>query len=452
MNPELRRYFWLEFSLHRLIAMPGVLALVFLLTHALNEDAPLGSARVLAGTAIGFFIVIVGLWGTRLAADAVIREARERTWDGQRLSALEPWTMTWGKLLGAPLFPWYGGFFCLVVLLATAPSDWPVGRYALLLFAGAVLLHAMALLFSLLAARHEAARERRMPGLLVFFLLLFGVAPWLGAILEKSQETVHWWGGAFPRLDFLLVSTTVFAAWAVFGAYRLMCQALQVRTTPAVWVAFSLFTTMYLAGLLDAWAGRLELSGGDDRLLLWGGVGLLFNSGLTYLMLFAERTDAQLVRRLLLRVEARQWRRALEELPCWPVSLLLAAVSGLLFTQSPQEFHANFNFAFATLPLILLAVRDCALYLFFSFGRSGRNRVEGVTLLYLLLLYWLAPMLLRAMGADTLAEWVLPSFWKAQYRFTSHAGVILALQAALMTGLAVSRWRRESGLLQSAAR
>jgi hypothetical protein len=178
----------------------------------------------------------------------------------------------------------------------------------------------------------------------------------------------------------------------------------------------------------------------------------LFNSGLTYLMLFAERTGAQLVRRLLLRVEARQWRRALEELPCWPVSLLLAAVSGLLFTQSPQEFHANFNFAFATLPLILLAVRDCALYLFFSFGRSGRNRVEGVTLLYLLLLYWLAPMLLRAMGADTLAEWVLPSFWKAQYRFTSHAGVILALQAALMTGLAVSRWRRESGLLQSAAR
>jgi hypothetical protein len=446
MNPELLRYVWLEFSLHRLIAMPGVLVLVFLLAHAVSAESGAGSAKVLAGMAIGFFVVIVGLWGTRQAADAVTREANERTWDGQRLSALSPWSMTWGKLLGAPVFAWYGGFFCLVVLLAAAPSDWPVGRYALLLVVAAILLHALALLFSLLAARYEVIRERRMPGLLVFFLLLFGVAPWLGAILEKSQETVHWWGGAFPRLDFLLVSTAVFAAWAVFGACRLMCQELEVRTTPAAWVAFALFATGYPAGFL----GGSDFLAGAGWLGRLGAVGLLSNLGMAYMMLFAERSDAQTIRRLLLRVEARQWRRALEELPCWPVSLLLAAVSGLLFTLSPSQPFGELQRLFAPLPLLLLALRDCALYLFFSFGRPRRNWVEGATLLYLLVLYWILPALLRAMGAETLAGLVLPAFWKEDAALAS--AVILAAQAALTVALAASRWQWESGRVMENAK
>jgi hypothetical protein len=442
VNPELLRYLWLEFSLHRLIAMPGVLALVFLLAQAMNDDAPQASAKVLAGMAIGFFVLIVGLWGTRLAADAVTREASERTWDGQRLSALSPWAMTWGKLLGAPLFTWYGGFFCLAMLLAAAPHDWPVGRYALLLVAAAVLLHALGLLFSLLASRHEVARERRMPGLLVLFLLLFGIFPLLGRLADTadSDSLVYWWGWIVPRLDFLLASVAAFTAWAVFGACRLMCRELQVRTTPVAWVAFALFATAYLSGFAD----RGEFFAGAGRLGVFCWIGLSVNLGLTYLMLFAERSDAPQLRRLLLRVEARQWRRVLEDLPCWPVSFLLAAVSGLVFSLSSPEPMGGFRLiALPPLPLLLLAARDSALYLFFSLGRPRRNWVEGVTLLYLLVLYSLLPALLRAMEADALAELVLPSFWERDAVISSSA--ILFLQAALVVSLAVGRWRREGG-------
>lgn len=442
MNPELLRYLWLEFSLHRLIAMPGVLALVFLLAHTASAETGAGSAKILAGLAIGFFALIVGLWGTRLAAGAVTSEANERTWDGQRLSALSPWTMTWGKLFGAPAFTWYGGLFCLAVLLVAAPSNWPAGRYALLLVAAAVLLHALGLLFSLLAARHQAVRERRMPGLLVLFLLLFGVLPLVGRLMdtEEPQHLVYWWGGAFPRLDFLLVSTAAFAAWAVFGACRLMCQELQVRTTPLAWVVFALFTTAYLTGFLD----NADFLAGVERTGPLGWIGLLLNLGLTYLMLFAERSDAPLVRRMLLSAEAGQWRRVLEELPCWPVSLVLAGISGLMLALYPLELPGGFSKIFLPpLPLLLLAVRDSSLYLFFSFGRPRRSWVEGATLLYLLVLYWILPSLLRAMGAETLAEWVLPSFWERDAVISS--SVILFLQAALMVALAVSRWRRESG-------
>ncbi|HLF98741.1 MAG TPA: hypothetical protein VI457_16495 [Methylococcaceae bacterium] len=441
MNPELLRYIWLEFSLHRLIAMPGVLILVFLLAHTASAESGAGSAKVLAGMAIGFFALIVGLWGTRLAADSVTREANEHTWDGQRLSALSPWSMTWGKLFGAPVFTWYGGLFCLAVLLAAAPSDWPAGRYALLLVAAALLLHALGLLFSLLATRHEAVRERRMPGLLVVFLLLFGVLPLLGRVMDTagSQQLVYWWGGAFPRLDFLLVSAAAFAAWAVFGACRLMCRELQVRTTPVAWVAFALFAIAYLTGFLDT----ADFLAGVERAGLLGWTGLLLNLGLTYLMLFAERSDAPLVRRLLLSAEARQWRRVLEELPCWPVSLLLAGISGLMMALYPLEFAGGLsNIFLPPLPLLLLAVRDSSLYLFFSFGRPRRSWVEGATLLYLLVLYWILPSLLRAMGAETLAKWVLPSFWERESIVFS--SVILFLQAALAVALTVSRWRLEN--------
>ena len=52
MNPELRRNLWLELSIHRLIAMPVVLAAVFILTYALKSGSlALGDAAagVLSG-------------------------------------------------------------------------------------------------------------------------------------------------------------------------------------------------------------------------------------------------------------------------------------------------------------------------------------------------------------------------------------------------------------------
>lgn len=93
MNPELRRNLWLEFSLHRLIGMPAVLALLFALFGSFG-----GAWRERVFTAaLWGFVILAHFWGTRQASAAVTDEVRDRTWDWQRLSALSPWQMTWGK-------------------------------------------------------------------------------------------------------------------------------------------------------------------------------------------------------------------------------------------------------------------------------------------------------------------------------------------------------------------
>ena len=118
MNPELRRNLWLELTVHRLMAVPVALGLLFALVYKLSGPDWAGP---LATTAVSLFIALA-LWGGVQAGDAVHGEVRARTWDGQRMSAIEPWAMTWGKLAGAPSFAWYGGALCMVAYLFVSPE------------------------------------------------------------------------------------------------------------------------------------------------------------------------------------------------------------------------------------------------------------------------------------------------------------------------------------------
>ena len=64
MNPELQRNLWLEFSLHRLVVMPCVLALLFLcaaLSTQPNPDVGITTTGLL------LYIGLAGFWGARRA-------------------------------------------------------------------------------------------------------------------------------------------------------------------------------------------------------------------------------------------------------------------------------------------------------------------------------------------------------------------------------------------------
>ncbi|HEU0264151.1 MAG TPA: hypothetical protein VFR01_00325, partial [Geobacterales bacterium] len=96
-NPEFRRNLWLEMTPYRLVGMPLVLAPLFYLVGKINDF----DSKSLVGTAVSLYFILAILWGTRLASEAVLSEIRDQTWDSQRLSAISPWQMTWGKLFGA---------------------------------------------------------------------------------------------------------------------------------------------------------------------------------------------------------------------------------------------------------------------------------------------------------------------------------------------------------------
>ena len=218
MNPELKRNLWLEFSLHRLVAMPAVLVLIFLCAAlGTRPESDVGVAT----TGLILFVGLAGLWGAHRAADAVTEEFRSKTWDGQRMSAIGPWAMTWGKLAGSTSFAWYGALMCLAVVVAAWPLRWqrPIGEAIAFAVCAAVCVQALALIVSLMATRKGVVHASVYGiGLMLLFLLVLSGA----ARATVVAQDLSWWGHNVNALRFALGTAAVFAAWTVFGAYRMM--------------------------------------------------------------------------------------------------------------------------------------------------------------------------------------------------------------------------------------
>lgn len=430
-NPELQRNVWLELTWHRLLAMPGILALGFALAYILGGP---NAGTALAWVALAMFGAISVLWGSHLAASCITDEFRDKTWDTQRMSTLNPWSLAWGKLLGANVFTWYGGSLCLAVFLLSAPGRLegvPVLGVALLVTGLAVLTHALSMLLGLLTAR--APLHRRTPAnvlvpLLVLLLLFLWFVPHSTRIRAESEATI-WYGIGFDSIWFRVVSVWLFATWTVVGLYRLLCTELQVRTVPLAWLGFAAFLTFYLAGFAE---GRLP--GKTSSLLVM--VGFMVTLGMTYLSAGSERRDIVTVRRFALHWRTSSRWRALQELPCWLATapFALAFAVGLLAMNSAHlESFEELPAAFP-LGLWLFALRDIGLLYFFSLARVPR-RSEFTTVIYLAVIYLLLPELFSAAGWDTLANLVLPPIW-------SDAPLGLGMLVLHLALVGVLLWRR----------
>ncbi len=431
-NPELRRNLWLEFSIHRVIAAPVVIGLIALLFLSAESKEVMNNIAMAA--AFGYVVVVL-LWGTKLAGDSVIEEARDRTWDAQRMSSITPWRMTWGKLLGAPSFAWYVGGILLVIFMAAGSTmDMPVLRQALLMLCVAIMMHAMALNGSVLAARKGVSR--RGAGTILILVLAF---LWLGTglrLLDDMEKSVAWWGLSISKLNFALCSAVAFGAWAVLGAYRSMCNELEIRTTPWALPAFMLFTAAYFAGF-----PLREIHSASSLRAFFGvmATGVIIAMVFSYALLFAEKSGATEWQRLRARVITQQWRRALQEMPLWLVALTLGVCMALAASVTGGSDNGRLLHQIGTAPvaLMLFAIRDAAIFQFFALARQPR-RVEAATLFYLVLLYGLLPGLLKAFGADTIANFVLPPL-SGNVAFSFG---VMTVQASLATALAVMRWRK----------
>lgn len=431
MNAEFRRNLWLEVTPHRLMAMPAVLLLTFAL-FAAGEGEKWPAA--LFSTSLVVLSVLAFLWGGWRAAHCVSEELRARTWDLQRLSALGPWSMTWGKLLGSTIFAWYGALICALVAIVAAragATQQPIGWVLLMLGSAALALHGAAMAASIQAAR----RDSRIANAIAFFWILWAAS--LLAIVPFQDEggvrTTDWFGWTLPTLPFYALSATVFALWGVFGAWREMSRELQVRTLPWAWPAFALFLAAWLAGLMY----RPPQLGADKALVL---SGLLVSIALTYYALFADPTTAMAIRRMLTHAGRGEWLRALEEMPLWPATLALAAAfaaaSPFVAYDAPIEALRRIA-SFAPFALVLLATRDAGILVFFALARKPR-RVEAATLVYILLLSWILPGLLALVGLGTVASFVMPLGSLDGPR----SAFVMAVHAAIAWGLVVLRWRR----------
>jgi hypothetical protein len=434
-NPEFRRQVWLELTPHRLVVMPLILGLLlaFIYLTAAGVQADGGTAA--ASAALWIFGGLLILWGTRLAGDAITEEVRGHTWDQQRMSALPPWQLAWGKLLGGPIFPWYGAALCagVALTLGSAPLPRRAAEVALLA-ALAVLLHAAAVITSLLALRKGATLPARTGGLLP--LLAFFIAmPVLQATLTDAAwaERLTWFGLRPTIFGAFFGSMLAFAGWAVLGVHRLLRAELQVRGTPLVWLAFLVFTMTWAAGFVppELGAGEPVTPLTPTRLL----VAYAVAHAAIYALAFAESKQAVVFRRLLWFRSHGQRERFLDELPLWLVSVPVAAaaVGALLLQPEPAVSALQKQLVVG---LALLGTRDVALLLALNFGgRAQRADLAGMV--YLLVLYALAPGVANTLGLDGLRGF----FWPRADVGPLAALAPLAAGTLAAVTLAGLRWR-----------
>jgi len=431
-NPEFDRNLWLELSPHRLIALPVVFGLLLLLNLALNDNQLLKPS---AYAAIALFLFYTGIWGTKLAAGSVFEEVVGRTWEWQRMSGLDPWSMTWGKLFGSTIYAWYGGVLCLLVAViglvnaGAGMRDW---QWLLLAVLVVLFSHALGLLLNLLYIRSRPLERARSGGsLYLLVLLLIAVMSW--TLGPASEERIFWYGAPVSLLEFVFASVLFGWIWSVIGAYRVMRREFLYAAKPWVWAAFLAFLAVYFGGLTAKSPMEWFLS------------AYFFWWAATLLALFVEQKDPVVLRGLFDAWRGRDFNKAILLMPSWLTSLLFvlfAVFVLLLMSGEVWEWKPGKSLGVGVLifTLVMFLIRDVAIFLLLGFsGQSKRPEVTAVV--YLLVLYLVIPWLLNTLVVEILTVFFLPR--PDLSLFLAMGGSFAG--AAMVLILLFLQWRRVSG-------
>lgn len=462
MNPEFLRNLWLELSPQRLLFMPALLGIIFGLIVANGRDA---SYPVLSYWSVVLFFILAGIWGPRRARDAFIEEGRQGTWDTQRMSALRPWDLTWGKLFGSTIYVWYAAGICLAVfLLSDTGGGWPTSvdgsgdnralnlgeklRFALLFFSQCLFIQSLAAAAGLLSLRTPERAGLIGIALLVFVWFgFFQQLSLLSRVVREAEISINWWGIACNGQDFVLLSTVMFCAWSVIGLWRLVAQELRVYTLPYAWFGFCLYLIVWMLGLFDA---------SERSWVHMPGMSAIILLALAYFAVFLEPRDPLLLQRLVRLGRAGEYQILLKRLPSSLPTLLLAIVFSLL-TLVLSQLGLQSSTILMTLdresiplqlPLIvgILGIRDFALLQFYVLGsRPDRALVNFTVALFCLDV--LAPWLLSLLGGfenQVLGSLIFPY---AGALFVPLAGLSTAvIHAAIPCILLYWRWQYRFGV------
>ena len=245
-------------------------------------------------------------------------------------------------------------------------------------------------------------------------------------------------GVAVSREGFELVSTAIFAIWAVIGVWRLMRAELQFRNLPWLWTLFALYLVFYGA--------RFLASPVDPMVRFLGPAAVLF--ACTYLLALVEPKDVVGLRRLVGRVRAGAWRGFFEALPLWLLTFAFAGLAVVLTIALDRTAAQTPQREVAVLLLVssfLFMTRDLAILLALNLGRNPR-RADLAAVLYWAVLYALVPLLLDAFGQSNATALFRPDG-------TPAAVVSAGAQAALGLIWVAWRWRtagRAVGLAKAA--
>lgn len=399
-NPELQRQVWLNWRASlvgwSLLLTALVLALPLVLSPERERLTHLG------------LVASFGLWGATclygslLAGRSLSEELRDNTWDWQRLSSLTPWRMAWGKLLGATLPAWlYAALFGVAVLFATSIWEELAGQRLGWHMVAPALLWGLALqawsmnavLLDWHTGRSAAGRRRHTLALIVLVL-------WLGYSLWKNYRgneapSTAWWGWNIDNLGMAYLAGALALALGLLALWRQLCQKLDVATLPWAWplgvALLASFTAGLAGGTRAAWLLHLAMA------------GLLASA---FIALQHMALHARAWRLAGWCAQHGRWRDALQALPLWPVSWLLALLAALVLAGLPEARNEGWRM----LMLCLQLLRDALLLTGFALlGRHYKSPLAVFVLTWLAITLVL-PLLIQGLGGGVLLNLVAPGY------------------------------------------
>ena len=396
MNPEFRRQLRLELSPSRLVLMPAVLLLMVASVFMLERSEPL---LYVYGGALSIMALLAACVGTFTALSSINDEINERTWDQQRMSAMGPWRMAWGKLLGGPSYAWYGALLCAAAALLCG----------LLLGRSGKALHLVTLCILGTATLHSALMASRLYGMdpskpvgnrstwglvVMLFALLQAVGGLVAGVdgLLQDQSTARWWGIGMAPSALLVLLAVLGLLLGLLALWRAMAMQLSVPTTPWAWALGNAAACLIALGLLPSGTARAITA-----------ILLLMLSTLYAAVL--EGQVAQRWRTVIYSLRHGQWRRMWQNMPLWPITWCMgfAVLLPAYVVWNADPLGGRDQLGPFMLMVLLHALRDCGIFLFFALRGSNRSPL-GMTLLVLFLLSGLLPAMLWSTGLAPLFE------------------------------------------------
>lgn len=404
-NPEFQRQLWLNWRPSLLAWSLGLSLLILAMPLALSSAKDLPGS--LSMTAIAGVWIAAVVYGCVLAGRSLAEEASQNTWDWQRLSALSPWQMAWGKLLGAALPAWlYVMWFAIASVAIGAVWALPVKIHHTIALAvlWGVGLQAWAMNSVLMSwGQQDRPVNRRRAALLPLLLLFFIPGPFINhvykSLVDNSTDPVLWWGMDVGGLGLAYLAAALVLSLGLLGLWRQLCTRLDVRTLPWAWPLGLALTGFFSAGSLNMGAAAFFSS------TAW--IALI---GTAYVALQHMDQHLRAWRQVQWSASRQRWREALEALPLWPVSLMLAFAAAALQLFVPYPFEAEINGAVSTTTfyLCLQLLRDCLMLTGFALLAGKLKSPLASFVIAWLILNLAAPLLAYGVGGSIGAMWVQP--------------------------------------------
>ena len=439
-NPEFRKNLWLEFSAHRVVTGLVILSLIFLAASVGEGD--------LFGWSFGIGIALCAVWGTKLAADSVGEEIKQKTWDFIKISSINPLKLMLGKVFGATSYAWFLTIVCIIVGYINFPTDnktWPAdyGYYSVHkneFFLYCILLgltcHFMGYLGAIKSINPQKHTQRMGGGLITVIILFFAGSEFsevadLGRYHAPAPEGYNyynlsehlWYGIQTKTIGFAIFNLYLQLFWVAIGCYNLTKSQLGYKVSNLSWVLFILFSVFYSIGYTyDSSAVQLTLDITEKvgTIESYGLVGMAISALYYYAVMMLEKKDIVTVKKIISIYKEKDFTGLNYEIPSWVATLNIFIIFTIisLLTNSAIAEHIS--------SIFLLVLRDTAIILFFNISTSKRKEITAI--IYIIILYSLAPFLAKNLLSDFAAYWAVTIFIPSQA--TNWISVLIILAEA----------------------